>query len=176
MSLKKISPKLNCHQNWNITEAAMSPKLKCHLNWNVTITKMLPKLKCHKIQKCPKNLNLNLNLNQGDWHWPPWSCSIYFRLLVTNKPYFPSSCGSLELMRLQKINVLHQDGLLPLTLRRVISLPIWVNITQLGQAKTTPTIFILLFDKKNNFRLFYISFNIKDPLLTRNSLDKYPTA
>ena len=55
----KLSPKLKCHQNGNVTKTKISPKLQCYLNYNVTKTKMPPKLKCYKMKKCPKNQNLN---------------------------------------------------------------------------------------------------------------------
>ena len=43
----EMSPKLDCHQNWNVT------KMKFHQKQNATKNEISPKLKCHQKQKCP---------------------------------------------------------------------------------------------------------------------------
>ena len=44
----KMSPKLKCHQIWNVTKtevsSKLSPKLRCHQKWNITKTEMLPNI------------------------------------------------------------------------------------------------------------------------------------
>ena len=87
-----MSPKLICHQNWNVTKiemlpkpkghkkwndikTVMSPKWKCHQNWNATKTKMLSKLKCTQnwnvttIEISPKlNCQKNWNVTKLKYH------------------------------------------------------------------------------------------------------------
>ena len=46
-----MSPKLKCHQNWNVTKTEMSSKLKYHKNRNITKTK---RSKNWNITKTPK--------------------------------------------------------------------------------------------------------------------------
>ena len=50
----KKSPKLKSHQNWTITQNKLSLKLKYQKNWTVTNTKISQKLKCHQKQNVTK--------------------------------------------------------------------------------------------------------------------------
>ena len=52
-----MSPKIKCHQNWNVTTNEMSQRLKCHQNWNDTKTEMSLILKCHKKHSFYQNWN-----------------------------------------------------------------------------------------------------------------------
>ena len=73
-----MSPKLICHQNWNVTESEMSPKLKFHQRWIVTKTEVSSKLKYYQDWNVTKHFNIfkNQNQNSRDLHWIPWSCSL----------------------------------------------------------------------------------------------------
>ena len=55
LGINKISPKLNCHQNWNVTKTEISSKLKYHQKLNVTKT------------------------NSLDWPWLPWPFSVDYQ-------------------------------------------------------------------------------------------------
>ena len=43
-----MSPKLKCHQNWNVTKTKMSLKLKFYKKFIVTKAKILSKILCHQ--------------------------------------------------------------------------------------------------------------------------------
>ena len=72
----KMSPKLKCHPNQNVTKAEMTYKLKYQKNLSFNKTEMSPKLKFHQLyltktlmslqQKSPLNCNiLNLKCHQN---------------------------------------------------------------------------------------------------------------
>ena len=43
-----MSPKLKCHQKWNVPKTEMSPQLKRHQNWNIIKSEMSLKVKYHQ--------------------------------------------------------------------------------------------------------------------------------